>query len=67
MLKSRTLLPGCEQYEHFIQRGKGLVQYDYRAVDGELFSCVKPRLAQCREAMVDWRLKRHTKSTGGVL
>lgn len=31
-------------------RGTVYFQYDYRAEDGTLFSCVKPSLELCREA-----------------
>ena len=43
---------GTENYEKFQtgidRRKRTLVQYDYRHTDGELFSCVKPTLAECR-------------------
>ena len=29
-------------------------QYDYRSNDGDLFSCVSPTLAQCREKRDKW-------------
>jgi len=29
-------------------------QYDYRGMDGELFSCVKPTLEACRAARDEW-------------
>ncbi len=50
---------GTEKYETF-QMGVGrrkrtLVQYDYRhPADGELFSCVKPTLDECRTARDKW-------------
>lgn len=49
---------GMEKYEQF-QMGVGrrkrtLVQYDYRNTDGELFSCVKPTLGECRSARDKW-------------
>ena len=49
---------GTEKYEQF-QIGIGrhkrtLVQYDYRPPDGELFSCVKPKLDECRTAREKW-------------
>ena len=47
---------GTEKYERF-QSGIGkrtLVQYDYRHMDGELFSCVKPTLDECRAARDKW-------------
>jgi hypothetical protein len=39
---------------------KNLVSYDYRHTDGELFSCVKPTLEQCRANRDKW-LKGKTK------
>ncbi|WP_229108711.1 DUF3873 domain-containing protein [Phocaeicola vulgatus] len=50
---------GTEKYESF-QLGYGrkrrtLVQYDYRHhTDGELFSCVKPTLEECRNERDKW-------------
>ena len=49
---------GTEKYEKF-QSGSGrgkriLVQYDYRHTDGELFSCVKLTLNECRAARDRW-------------
>lgn len=42
--------PGCENYETFTHRRKKFYQYEYRAEDGELFTCVKPTLTDCRKA-----------------
>lgn len=42
--------PGCENYETFTHRRKKFYQYEYRAEDGELFTCVKPTLSECRAA-----------------
>ena len=45
---------GTENYETFyttIRRKRTkLIQYDYRNEDGELFTCVKPTLTECRKA-----------------
>ena len=45
---------GTEKYERFQsgigRRRRTLVQYDYRHTDGELFTCVKPTLDECRTA-----------------
>lgn len=46
---------GTEHYETFTAMGRGqrgtvFFQYDYRAEDGTLFSCVKPSSELCREA-----------------
>ena len=50
---------GTENYEKFQtgigRRKRTLVQYDYRHTDGELFSCVKPTLDECRAARDKWR------------
>lgn len=53
--------PGQERYEYFMSRvgrkPKKLVQYDYRHIDGELFSCVASNLEACRLKRDEW-LKR---------
>ena len=49
---------GTEKYERFQsgigRRKRTLVQYDYRHTDGELFTCVKPTLDECRTARNKW-------------
>ena len=55
---SSTNVPSNEQYESFTMGRKRYVQYDYRAQGGELFSCVKPTLEQCREARDEWLSNR---------
>lgn len=55
MLNPKNLRKGDEQYETFERRRgqrkrKVLVQYDYRDIDGNLFSTVKPTLDECRAA-----------------
>ena len=49
---------GTEKYEKFQsgigRRKRTLVQYDYRHTDGELFSCVKPTLDECRQKRDEW-------------
>lgn len=49
-----TCQPGKEQYETFTNRGKRYYQYDYRHTSGDLFSCVKPTLKECREECKKW-------------
>lgn len=60
MMNPKNLLPGEEQYEVFFSGiGKGkkeMVQYDYRAADGELFSCIRLSLETCRVARDKWLL-----------
>lgn len=55
---------GSEKYEEYKTRigrkEKKFVQYDYRHTDGELFSCVKPTLEECRTARNEW-LNRKNK------
>ena len=56
---------GTEKYEKF-QMGYGrkrrtVVQYDYRHTDGELFSCVKPTLENCRAERDKWLAEKQRK------
>ena len=56
---------GTEKYERF-QSGVGrrkrtLVQYDYRHTDGELFSCVKPTLDECRQKRDEWLRRKEDR------
>ena len=58
-----TNAPGQEQYEFFVpehhrRTGKQFCQYDYRHTDGELFSCVKKTLDDCRAARDAWLEKK---------
>ena len=56
---STTTAPGQEQYEYFLDaHKKRRCQYDYRDTDGELFSCVKLTLEDCRLARDIWLDKR---------
>lgn len=53
-----TTEPGQEQWEtftaHLSRRPEQRIQYDYRHPDGQLFSCVKKTLAECRAARDQW-------------
>jgi hypothetical protein len=40
---------GEERYETFRRRGKRFFQYEYRTMEGELISCIKPTLTECRD------------------
>ena len=57
-----TNIPGQEQYETFTRRvggkSKKYVAYDYRHLDGELFSTTKPTLTACRAARDEWEQRR---------
>ena len=59
---STTTTPGQEQYEFYHSRfGKKRqrrCQYDYRDMDGVLFSCDRETLEQCREERDAWLQKR---------
>ena len=59
---STTTTPGTEQYEVFYTgyrtRRKKLYQYDYRHIDGELFSCFAPTLKECRQRRDEWLNKK---------
>ena len=56
---------GTENYENFQtgigRRKRTLVQYDHRHMDGELFSCVKPTLDECRAARDKWLTAKERK------
>ncbi len=58
-----TTQPGQEQYETFYSahRGRKLsrVMYDYRTVEGDLFSVVAPTLQECRLKRDEWLAKRN--------
>lgn len=62
MLDPKNLKPGKEQHEIFtVDRPvKKIehVQYDYRAVDGKLFSCVSKSLDAARSKRDRWIAKR---------
>ena len=59
---STTKAPGQEQYQKFTNgtgiRKKSYIQYYYRHLDGELFSCIKPTLEACRAARNAWLDKK---------
>ncbi|MEQ3219787.1 DUF3873 family protein [Butyricimonas virosa] len=61
---STTQGEGVEQYEEFTFRDhprKSFYQYDYRNVDGELFSCVKTTLEGCRQERDGWLMNKKIK------
>ena len=48
---------GEERFEYYLgatRPRRRMCQYDYRAENGRLFSCVKPTLEQCRIARDAW-------------
>lgn len=55
-----TCKPGQEQYEAYCDsRGRQLVQYDYRRIDGELFSTVAKSLEGARNKRDNWLIKKN--------
>ena len=61
MLNPQNLAPGCERSEEYTSNRKTLVQYDYRHTDGELFSCVKKTLEDCRASRDAWLQKKEAQ------
>jgi len=65
---STTTTAGTEQYSFFwIPGGCGHssskhVQYDYRSSNGELFSCTRKTLKECRIARDNWLIKTGRKA-----
>lgn len=64
MLNPQALSNGKEQYEffeveHLARRGKNAtrIQYDYRAENGNLFSCVAKSLEDARAKRDQWIIK----------
>lgn len=51
-----TRAPGQEQYQEYRSRvnKKVMVQYDYRDIDGQLFSVIRPTLSACRTERDAW-------------
>ena len=62
---------GTEKYERFQsgigRRKRTLVQYDYRHTDGELFTCVKPTLDECRTARNKWLNAKQGKNVSRAM
>ena len=61
MLNPKNLKNGESQYEKFFSSVKkcDLFQYDYRAQNGELFSCVKKSLDDCMSARDIWMINKN--------
>lgn len=52
-------LKDYEQYERYVDwRGNARIQYDYRDKNGNLFSCIKNTLEDCRRAKYEWLQKQ---------
>ena len=53
-----TCPPGEERYESFFSEitGRIMIQYDYRTLDGKLFSCVRKTVEDCRLLRDQWLL-----------
>ncbi len=55
-----TCESGREKHETFWACGQTFVQYDYRDVNGELFSCVGWTVYDCRRRREEWQQSRLT-------
>lgn len=59
---STTNAAGTENFETFYsafgRKRRRMVQYDYRHINGELFSCVRPTLEEARNARNIWLKKQ---------
>jgi hypothetical protein len=51
---------GSEQYEEYYDRfaRKNKVQYDYRTLDGKLFSCIASTIEEAQARKNTWLAKR---------
>ena len=59
MLDPKKCQNGTEQYERFqTPAGNTRVQYDYRAADGKLFSCIALTLEHARQKRDTWLKER---------
>jgi hypothetical protein len=63
MLDAKGLSNGAEQYERFNVKIRGnkwaqRMQYDYRDLDGELFSTIQKTLYDCHKAKDEWTAKK---------
>jgi len=56
---------GREQYEQYISaiHKQTLIQYDYRDHDGELFSIIRPTLAECRAKRDEWLARKRREAS----
>jgi hypothetical protein len=47
---------GEEQWEAYFSKlsKKQLIEYQYRAENGKLFSCVRPTVEKCRDLRDEW-------------
>lgn len=59
-----TCARGSEKYENFYSSTlkKNLIQYDYRSDDGELFSCCKHTIEECRTEKDAWLKLKNSKN-----
>ena len=59
MLDPKNIGLGQEQYKKLKAKfGAPFILYDYKHTDGELFSCIKRTLAECRAARDEWIEKK---------
>jgi hypothetical protein len=55
-MKACTCQPGQEQHEEYYSAlsKKTMVQYDFRSIDGKLFTTVAPTLEEARKKRDEW-------------
>jgi len=55
-MNAENLRNGQEQYDTYYSHvmRKELIQYEYRHIDGDLFSCVAPTLEACIQKRTQW-------------
>lgn len=63
---STTTRPGQEQYEEYYNGRQFMVQYDYRDMNGKLFSCVARTLELARAKRDAWLAKVEPVEQGRV-
>ena len=63
MLNPKDCQNGQEQFKSWERNRKTYIQYDYRDIDGELFSTVKGSIKECRQARNEWLSKKQVKHT----
>jgi len=49
-----VVIPGSERHAVFSWRDQKHFQYDFRTLDGNLFSCVGKSLSECRQKRDKW-------------
>lgn len=68
MLDPKKVQNGQEQHENFTAANKKrYTQYDYRDLNGELFSCVGKSLEECRRKKAEWLARKADRTAAAAL